>query len=103
MGSVIIVNVEYEFKGKVFESRTFSMNHIMVGGSRGDIASLSSNAFKVAETERYIFDNNTNTGKWQNSTDSYKMSYSVKGDELTLQPEGATIQIKLQRVQSFKQ
>jgi hypothetical protein len=94
-GTVIFVNVEYTFTENTFEMKTTSANDVVVAAAKGPIK-VEGDTMYITETDRYYFDNATNTGAWKQSAEKpYKASVKIDGGQMTFQPETSQIALEL--------
>jgi hypothetical protein len=95
-GDVLIVYVEYVFQKDSFISATYSLNNVMIGGSKGKMT-VKDGVMQINEEERYNYNSDTNKGRWDKNSDKYAIEYKVSGDSLTLKPETSKESITLDR------
>jgi len=95
-GTVLIVGVEFTFTADTYTQRTTSFNDIMIGGTKGTI-STKGNTIYVHQTDKYYFDNNTNTGAWKAEETDYTIEYKIAGDQITLKPSTSSDSMVLSR------
>lgn len=88
-GEVLIVDVEYRFTMDKFESRTYSLNKVMIHSAKGDILSVKDGRMEVLEKEKYVFNSSDNTGKWAASDSKYSITYKITGNKIQLQPSSS--------------
>jgi hypothetical protein len=94
-GTVIFVNVEYVFTENTFEMKTISANDVVVAAAKGPIK-VEGDTMYITETDRYYFDNATNTGVWKPSAEKpYKVAIKINGGQMTFQPETSQIALEL--------
>lgn len=95
-GTVLIVDVEFDFSQDSYEQRTYSFNRVMVGGTKGKI-SVKGNVISVEQKYKFFFDNETNVGEWKDSPATYTIDYKIEGDQITLHPSTSEDSMVLKR------
>jgi len=93
-GSLLVANVEYTFTADTMSMTTTAANGVVIGAARGTIE-IKDDAMIVRETERYSFDDKTNTGSWHSSGDSYKAFFKLNGSQMGFRPETSAIGLEL--------
>ncbi len=77
-GTVLIVNVEYEFnKNGTYIENTFASNGVQVGGTKGIWKAKDDAIISMKQTQEYEFDNATLTGRWYNREKEYDIMIKV--------------------------
>lgn len=97
-GTVLIVDVEFDFAEDSYVQRTYSFNRVMVGGTKGPIT-VKGNVISVDQKYKYFFDNETNRGEWKESPAQYTIDYKIEGDTITLHPSTSEDSMVLTRAE----
>lgn len=93
-GSVIFVNVEYDFTATTMEMRTFSGNDVMIASAKADIR-VEGDLMHITENQRYAYDQDKGSGAWATSTDRYDARFKVEGGQMKFQPSTSAISLEL--------
>lgn len=99
-GTVIVVNVEYEFKSNGnFVVSSFSSNDILVGGGKGKY-SVDGETIILDYEKAYSYNSDDQTGEWINSNQKIEFEFKVENNELSLYEKTQNFTIELARYTS---
>ncbi len=96
-GTVIVVNVEYEFKRNgEFVVSSYASNNIVIGGRKGTYKVVD-DEFILSYKKSYKYDSTLEKGEWSSDSRVLSFEYELISDKLSLVQKSMGFKINLQK------